>query len=230
MDVPKWKFLLSYLTEVHIESKPGPLNPHLYVSLRKGRFQLCTRNAVYSYEDKYDNFKTAFERLDLNPLHDGEVLILGFGLGSIPIILQKMGLKNLMITGVDFDENVIDLASKYALRKINYPLELVCADAGIFVDQQTNKFDLLAIDVFLDDLIPKIFQSAEFLSKCKNLLKPNGILLYNSLASTDEDKDKSEKLFFENFVPVFPNAQLLDVKGNYIFINDRRFLKKGMKR
>ncbi|TVR79843.1 MAG: methyltransferase domain-containing protein [Saprospirales bacterium] len=223
--VPFWKRALSYLTEVHIESNPSPLNPHLYVSMRKGRFQLCTHNAVYSYEDKYDNFRLAFDQINLTGIKNGSALILGFGLGSIPILLQKKGIQGLDIVGVDIDENVVELASRYALNKIHYPTEIICADAEIFVELCMNRFfDLIAIDIFVDDKIPDKFQSPGFLKKCHSLLSPDGILLFNALAATEEDKFSAEELYFEKFTKAFPKASLLDVNGNYIFLHDKRFI------
>lgn len=226
MPIPLWKKWLSYLVELHIESAPGELNPHLYVSLKKGRFQLCTKNAVYSYEDKYDNFKRIFRQMETDFLEDGDILILGFGLGSIPLLLQQIDLKNLSITGVELDENVIYLASKYALQKIDYPVEIIEADAAIYVKTTFEKYDLIAVDVFVDDLIPDHCCNIEFLEDCKARLTDKGILLFNALAATDEDKELSEQLYFEVFQKAFPNAHLLDVFGNYIFISDKSVLKK----
>ncbi|MEL6987810.1 MAG: hypothetical protein AAGK97_08260, partial [Bacteroidota bacterium] len=86
--IPKWKKYLSYFIELHIESAPGEINPHLYVSLKNGRLQLSTANAVYSHEELYLNFKQAFDKLKFEKLEGKNVLILGFGLGSIPIIIE----------------------------------------------------------------------------------------------------------------------------------------------
>ena len=87
--VPIWKRYLSYITEMHIESASSDINPHLYVSMQKGKLQLSTQNAIYSYGENYHNFAKTFAQLDLSSIQNGEVLILGFGLGSIPLILEK---------------------------------------------------------------------------------------------------------------------------------------------
>ncbi|HAI57462.1 MAG TPA: hypothetical protein DCM04_05945, partial [Saprospirales bacterium] len=60
MKTPKWKYLLSYLMEVHLESSSSEHNEYLHVSLNKGRLQLSTANAIYSYADKYENFYNIF--------------------------------------------------------------------------------------------------------------------------------------------------------------------------
>ena len=63
MKQPLWKRLLSHLFEIHIESTSSEYNPHLYVSLRKGRYQLSTANAIYSFEDLYYNFLMLLQKL-----------------------------------------------------------------------------------------------------------------------------------------------------------------------
>ena len=55
MKQPLWKRWLSYLFEIHVESTSSDYNPHLHVSLNNGRYQLSTANAIYSFEDLYDN-------------------------------------------------------------------------------------------------------------------------------------------------------------------------------
>ncbi|NJK83808.1 MAG: hypothetical protein HC912_08335, partial [Saprospiraceae bacterium] len=151
--IPQWKYWLSHFMELHIESAPSEVNPHLYVSLKKGRLQLSAAKAVYSFEDLYTNFGKAFEQIQLNNTNQ-QVLILGFGLGSIPLILeQKLG-KSYTYTAVELDESVLYLANKYALPHLESPIQLICADALSFVMQCETQFDLICMDIFLDDLIP----------------------------------------------------------------------------
>ncbi|MEM9918824.1 MAG: methyltransferase domain-containing protein [Bacteroidota bacterium] len=224
MKIPFWKRWLSYLTEIHIESAPSPHNPHLYVSLRRGRFQLSTANAIYSYEDLYDNFSGAFEQLHLDRLPGKEILILGFGLGSIPIILEKMGYHH-HYTAVEVDESVVDLATRYAMPRIDSPVQMICADALAFVQQCQSHFDLIAVDLFLDDLIPAPFESQTFLERTKELLNPGGVLLYNRLAFTPQDKEEARKFLEGPFRTVFPEGIHLDINGNWMLLNHGAYHK-----
>lgn len=218
MKPPLWKKYLSYLMEFHIEDAPSELNPHLHLCLNNGRYQLCTENAVYSYSDLYNNFSEAFARLDLENGTIQKVLILGFGLGSIPIILEKMG-KQYEYTAIEIDEQVIYLASKYELPYLSSPIQLICADASIWIEQATEKFDMIAIDLFLDVIIPGRFKQTDFLTKAKNLLNDNGLLLFNCLAYTEQDQIDSKRFFETNFLKVFPKGRCLKVQGNYVLVN-----------
>ena len=102
-NIPTLKKWLSYLLEQHIESVEGNLNPSLHVSLVNGRYQLSTDTAVYSFDDLYDNFTTAFQQTNFDTFKPKSVLLLGLGLGSVPYILETTyGIKPLY-TAVELD-------------------------------------------------------------------------------------------------------------------------------
>ena len=218
MRQPFWKKILSYLFEFHIESAPSEINPHLYVSLKKGRYQLSTAHAVYSYEDKYTNFLQAFSTIPLDTLPIEEVLILGFGLGSIPYILETKFGKKYNYTGVELDESVLYLAGKYTLPYINSPIQLIEADAAQFVWMTEQQYDLIAMDVFLDNIVPEEFEEEAFVCRLKELLSPNGVLIYNRLANTTETLQQTERFFHTVFKKCFPGARYLDTGNNWMIM------------
>jgi len=83
MKKPFFKKFISNFKEVILEETGSQHNPVLQVLLYKERFQLCTDKAIYSYEDKYDNFRTAFDLLKIKDKNIESTLLLGLGLGSI---------------------------------------------------------------------------------------------------------------------------------------------------
>ena len=220
-----WKYLLSYLCEIPIAQAPSYINPHLYVRLSRGRYQLVTNNAIYSFGDLYNNFARTFERLDWSRFKGERVLLLGLGLGSIPFMLERKFRKSYIYTAVEIDEQVIYFAGKYVLNELKSPVTIIHTDAVNFVQITTEQWDLICLDLFVDDEIPTGAQTTSFMHALKERIAPNGLLLFNSLARTKEDMSKSEHLLHEIFLPVFPNAGYLDVGGNWIFVNDKSFLK-----
>ena len=224
---PLWKRLLSYFVELHIESSPSEVNPHLYVSLKNGRYQLCTANAVYSFEDLYTNFLWAFERLELDKAPGKEVLVLGLGLGSIPFILENNLGRQFRYTAVELDEAVIYLANQYWLDGLSSPVTTICADAYAFLLQNEEQYSMICMDIFLDDLVPKPFESPEFLEALKDALAPGGLLLYNRLADNLRDQQATQLFFEQRFLPVFPQGAYLDVGGNWILLNHKEAIKQN---
>ncbi|MEM7104188.1 MAG: hypothetical protein AAF502_13705 [Bacteroidota bacterium] len=89
MKQPLWKKLVSYVYEFSVECIEGKFNPYLEVLYSKGRYQLATENAIYSHEDLYTNYFEAFVKIQLNQQSIDNVLILGLGLGSIPVMLEN---------------------------------------------------------------------------------------------------------------------------------------------
>ncbi len=224
MKQPLWKCLLSYFVEFHIESAPSQHNPHLYVSLSRRRYQLCTQNTIYSFAELYDNFSEAFKKIDLEAIAAQEVLILGFGLGSVPLMLEKNFGKQYHYTAVELDESVVYLASKYTLPDLHSPVELVIANAGPYVEQCRRQFDLIAMDIFLDDVIPEQFEQISFLQQLQRLLTPTGLLMYNRLALSKLDVKKSRKFYDDKFKKAFPKASFLEVKGNWMLLSNSDYL------
>lgn len=213
-----WKRALSYLMAWHIETVESDINTFLKVTLLRGQYQLCSANAIYSYGLRYDNFVKAFERVRVLERPVEEVLVLGLGLGSVPLILEDMGAAY-AYTAVEIDEAVIHLASKYTLPQLTSPLELHCADAFAYVMRQSREFDLICMDVFLDDKVPQDFESAALLGGLRDLLAPGGLLMYNRLAATPADVAATKRFYEEHFLPVFPEGSYLDVGGNWMLLS-----------
>lgn len=220
-----WKRMLSYITEVPVETTSSDYNKTLYVCMRRGRYQLCTENAIYSYADLYDNFSKAFDRLDLDRLPGDNVLILGFGLGSIPYMLEKVYHRDYYYTVVEIDLEVLQLANRYTLPDLKSGISSVCMDAYEFVMYCEDTYDLIAVDLFRDDVIPEEFEETEFLERLGELLNPGGLLMYNRLSFHRRDKDLSNQFFNNRFKVCFPNAVNLDVDGNFMLLNEKELLK-----
>ena len=216
---PLWKKWLSYFVEFHLESTPSDYNPHLYVALKQGRYQLCSANAVYSYGDLYRNFFDAFQTIKIQDLDIKRVLVLGLGLGSIPLILERNFKCTFSYTAVEIDNSVIYLANKYVLHQLQSSITCIQADAHTFMEQNIEPYDLICMDIFLDDIIPQKFGSLSFLDNLKGAHAPNGLLLYNRLSLTEGDRENTLTFYKDRFKSVFPQATYLDVQTNFMLIN-----------
>jgi SAM-dependent methyltransferase len=227
MNVPRWKKWLSYLTELHVESASSDYNPYLYVSIWRGRYQLSTANAVYSFGDLYSNFARTFEQWNWDEYAPDDVLVLGLGLGSIPLILEQTHRQKCHITAVEIDEVVVDLAERYVLKDLQNPQQVIIADAAIAVQQLPDEsYDLICIDIFDDDVVPEVFETVDFLEQTQALLRPDGVLLFNRLAATKEDQRLSKQFYEQTFRRVFPQGYSLDVDGNYVLVSNPKAIKQ----
>ena len=224
MEFPLWKRLASYLWDVPVEVTSSEYNDHLAVSLVKNKLQLSTKNAIYSFDEAYDNFRQSFTFINWENFTCNKVLVLGFGLGSIPLILQNVFEQNPEITAVELDETIVDLAVRYTIPRLRLPVNWYLTDAARFVSQDEGTYDLICVDVFDNAEIPEACQTTQFLEDCQRLLSPGGLLFYNCLAYTELDRSRTTRFYERTFKSVFPHADYKSVTGNHILISDRNKL------
>jgi spermidine synthase len=223
MHIPSWKKYLSYLWEVPLESTSSDYNAELHVSLRWGRLQLSTANAIYSYADLYTNFAKTFARYRWAQHPVQEVLLLGLGLGSIPYLLERTHGRQCRYTAVEIDEVIIELAHDYVLNELDAPIETICGNALFAVAQlPAASYDLICVDIFEDDKVPAAFETTDFLEAARALLRPGGVLLFNRLAYSHQDRQHSETFYQTTFRQVFPRSALLPVARNYMLISEAK--------
>lgn len=216
------KKIASYLYPVNIETILDKNQHPISLDWYNGRLRLSANHAIYSLDDLYINFykplKTLVNPFDVNK----NVLILGFGLGSIIYIMEKKLKCSFSYTGVELDPAVIYLSSKYSLPRFKSSINIIQDDAAIFPYYCDDLFDIICVDVFDDDKIPYNLQSSEWLLQLNQLLNPEGFILFNRLNQSYEDKKDTE--LYENniFSTVFNDYRSFIVKGNKILMGTKR--------
>lgn len=180
-----------------------------------------TEHVIYSHGRQYKPFFVSFEQLKIENRKINSILILGLGLGSVPILLNECGVKCKTVC-VELDKSVITLCEKYLNDTIFRNLEIVCADAGDYVSDCKNNFDLIIIDIFIDNMIPKKFQTGSYLEQLNNLLSPGRMLMYNRLMTTDGLKKESVGFFENVFNRKFANSFFIPTKSNLVLIAEKK--------
>lgn len=192
----------------------------------KGRYQLFTDKVIYSWEDLYQNFRITVHKLRSAMFKPNNVLVLGVGLGSVIQIAEKKYKHPLTFTAVEIDPAILYLIHKYTAVQFRSPIEYIQADAHAFVIQNRLKYDLIFFDIFIDDVVPPHFESLLFIKKLAACLSPGGVLLYNRIAIEHEHILHNMHFFENTFLKVFPHADFVDVKVNWVLVSDGRLLKK----
>lgn len=208
-----FKYLLSFLTEIPVDSTSSPINPKLDIVFSTGRFKLNTETATYSFEDKYNSFGTALEKIKAHLPKYKSALILGLGLGSIPFMLVKKYNFSGQIVCVEVDPVIIQLASRYfPIQPLPQNLKFIQDDAADFIRANNKSFDLIAVDLFIDRDIPLKFHQATFLNNLKKTLAPEGLLLFSRLT----DNYVADRTLNTELKNIFPDADEIDTNGNLI--------------
>ena len=203
--IKKLKYISSYLLPVTIERVHGELTPYLEVNLVEGKYMLDSSNVNYSFGGLHKVFKKTFTHFNLGNLEFENVLILGFGAGSVASILtEEYGMK-CDITGIEKDEVVINLAKKYFNIARFKNLNLVSENAYTYVQRIENKYDLIIVDLFVDEVVPEIFHEEKFLHHLNRILSHDGVLFYNFMTSSKTLKSEFD-ILSPRFETIFGSA------------------------
>ena len=188
------KFLGSYFSSHTLEKRKSRVNPYLEVVYSKGKLRMNSRTINYSDDGRHAIFEKAFSKFNVEKRNIKNVLVLGFGSGSVVSLLQNDYKMNCKITGVEADEVVIDLSKKHFQLGEIKNLTLHCADAYDFVFECKGKFDLIVMDAFIDKYVPKKFHEEVFVKSLCSLLSENGILFFNYISIDERTENGLQKI------------------------------------
>jgi len=220
----KFQKLLSYLKDISLEETYSEFNPYLEVLLVNGRHQLITKDAIYSFDDKYDNFHESFNKINWEIYQPKKVLVLGLGLGSVIYILEKKFNQLLEYTAVEIDAEIVRMANKYTLKNLKSYVEVMLVDAENYLNITYNKYDLILMDIFQSAEIPTKFQNSEFIKQLSTRLTKNGLLLYNRMNANQKDIENN-KTFDKHFSAIFPKYHSISIKDNLMYVSDQKYLQ-----
>ena len=172
--------LISYLYPLTKRIK-SQYSGYLELTLYNGRKLLNTLNANYSYGSLQRVLKFSLEHVDLSKTE--KVLILGLGGGSVIKTLRNDFKWTGQITAVEIDPVIVQVAENEFGIKADDKTNIICGDAFDFVFTDNSKFDLIIIDLFIDNMIPDKFLSLEFWRETLKKVKLNGNVIFNTLCT-----------------------------------------------
>jgi spermidine synthase len=190
----KVKQVLSYVAGTIVEKRPSRISGELEVWYQSGKYVLHSPDANYSFDTLHRIFQKAFKKLSITKRNPKQVLILGFGAGSVAHILRKELLLNASITGVEADPEVIALARKYFELDAIDNLTIQLADAAQFASTCTATFDLVISDVFVDKEIPEEVLSQAYASDLVRLTRASSIGMMNMIIETSEQRNNLKRM------------------------------------
>ena len=184
--------LLSYLIPINVLKQESIVNKSLEVTWNNGELVLDTLNTNYSYGSLQRILRTGLLKVGFDKIKKyNKILILGVAAGSvIKTLVNEIGFRNEII-GVEIDPKTIEIANKYfGLDKIEN-VEIIIDDAENFVQNNSEKFDLIIIDIFQDNFMPKFLFDSSFVKAIISLMANDGKLLFNTMVLNTNDEKRN---------------------------------------
>jgi spermidine synthase len=188
------------------------LSKTLEVTWNNGNLVLDSQNANYSFGSLQRILKRGLRFIGFERIKNFKsVLVLGVAGGSvIDTLVNDVKFKG-KITGVELDEEVIQLAKTYFNLDSVENLELFVEDAFEFVLKTKEKYDLIIIDVFLDTIMPNFLFEDFFIDRLQFLLNLNGFILFNTMVLNEKDKQRNqvykEKFTGDYSIRMYPKVE-----------------------
>ena len=185
----------------------------LEVTLLGGKKVLDTTNANYSYGSLQKVLEFALRKIDLADVKN--VLVLGLGGGSVIRSLREVFEYKHGIVAVEIDPVIIQIASKEFGVRADDQTEIVCTDACEYMAKDFRKFDLIIVDLFIDNKVPEKCLSMEFWKNVKSKVEYNGSIIFNSINVSGKTFDQiKSQLRWEFVLTEYENVE----KVNHLLV------------
>ena len=140
------------------------------------------------------------------------ILVLGLGAGTIPSYLYHRFPKT-KIYVIEILPELKEIASDYFSMPRNERLEIVIGDAYDYIKETQIQFDLIFMDVFSKNAIPKKFCTEEFYAGLKRLISVDGYVAFNTWIDPSSYSNYIKKLqnIFDAVI-----EECVPISGNHI--------------
>lgn len=169
------KFLPQTLVKIS-----SPINGEISVTEQFGRRKILIANLTQSGPMVEKIWEPIIKKIAKDENKISKVLILGLGGGSLVKLLNKYFSK-IKITGLEVDPLMIGLGKKYFNLENFSNLKIINESAEVFINKTKLKFDLIVVDLYLGDKVPKNCESDIFLENLKKCLTNKGLIVFNRL-------------------------------------------------
>jgi len=203
------KRLLSYIWP-QTKKISSHYNGMLEITLLDGKKVLDSKGANYSYGSLQQIFENGIDKINLSKVNS--VLLLGLGGGCVIDSLRNKFLYQNNITAVELDATIIKIAQEEFGIKTTDNLNIIHQDAFVFVKETVANFDVILVDIFIDQKVPEQFYSDLFCHQIYRILNLNGNIIFNlgmSSLSTDQIA-KVTKHFKQKGAKVFVHKNVLE--------------------
>jgi spermidine synthase len=141
-------------------------------------------------------------------------LCIGMGVGIVPAQLARDGAS---VDVVEINEAVVPIARRYFdLDTALFRLHI--ADGRQFLQQATNRYDVVVLDAFLGDSSPSHLMTREAFASMRKVLRPGGVVVMNCFGSFEYGRDYLVASLERTLSAVFREVRIHDSGAGNVFM------------
>ena len=174
-----------------------------------------------------DPFETDIEyvgylHLTLAVKHDAErTLVIGLGGGSVVKRMWR-DYPAMRIDAVELDPDVIDVAHELFALPEDARITVFLGDGRDFIESCADTYDIVIVDAFDDDHVPRQLLTEEFMREVRDHLSADGVVAYNFIGSLHDGQSRAFRSLYRTASNVWRQIWVFAVghDGNAIDATD----------
>lgn len=138
-----------------------------------------------------------------------EALLLGLGGGTL---VQQFKRLDFNLDVVEIDKRIKDVAIEYF--HVDPKTNIMIDDARHFININQKKYDIVTLDLFLNETPPSHVLTKESFQKIKSFLNPNGLIMMNFYGYLSGDIGKASRCVYKTFKSAGFHCELFVTPGS----------------
>lgn len=215
IDLPWYKKILGYIYPVVIARHKNDKHTDLKIKFYQGQLQLECEDALYSDGYRYTPFRLAYNYLHKQKKLQAinSFLLLGAGLGSALLRLQKVYKLYPTTKLIEYDADILKLSQDYLLGEQERNVHFVRQEAMDYLVEDNSFYDLIGIDLFDELENSYLITHPPFWLEVKKRTNPQTQIIVNTIFVEKKALQNFEYLISQNFTFV-----CLKRAPNYIYV------------
>lgn len=137
-------------------------------------------------------------------------LVIGLGGGSVVKRMWR-DYPDMRIDTVELDPAVVDVAERFFELPEDERIRVYVDDGRRFLETCPDTYDLVLIDAFDEDRVPRQLTTEEFLRTARDRLAPGGVVAYNFIGALRGDHSKPFRSLYRTLRNVWRNVWVFAV-------------------
>jgi spermidine synthase len=165
-------------------------------------------------------------------LRPKRLLLIGGGAYTLPMALID-SLPDIYVDVVERDPKLLEISKKYFGLKPSKRLKIIHGDGLKFLKINTKPYDMILVDAFVHNKIPKELSDKEVIGYIYSNLQKNGVAAANIISSYRGPSADILRNHFANYSAVFSSAQIFPadkIISEWMSQNFLIIAQKGKKR